>query len=198
MVPPVGRNPAAGLGVDAGLHCVAGEHDVVLRQRQHLAAGHPDLLFHQVDTGDHLVTGCSTCRRVFISMKKKSPGRFARHDKLDRPGAGVADAAGGIAGSLPDAGAGGLVEQYRRRPRSPSDAVAAASTRVRRGGSRCRGCRREPAPRCGGGVDEMFQEQRVVTERRRRLPPRALHSRGKLGGVRDAVHFPYPRHPRSV
>ncbi len=42
------------LGVHAGLDGMAGERDVVLDQAEHLAAGHADLLFHQVDSGDEL------------------------------------------------------------------------------------------------------------------------------------------------
>ena len=43
------------------------------------------------------VTGCSTCSRVFISMKKNSSGRSADDDELDRARAGVVDAARGVA-----------------------------------------------------------------------------------------------------
>ena len=38
------------------------------------------------------VTGCSTCRRVFISMKKN--GAVLRRDELDRSGADIADRLG--------------------------------------------------------------------------------------------------------
>jgi hypothetical protein len=40
-----------------------------LLDRQLLAGGDADLLAHDVDAGDRSVTGCSTCTRVFISMK---------------------------------------------------------------------------------------------------------------------------------
>ena len=61
------------------------------------------------------VTGCSTCRRVFISMKKNSSGSVGGHDELDGARADVVDAAGGVARGGADAGAGRRVQQRRRR-----------------------------------------------------------------------------------
>ncbi len=40
-----------------------------------LPGGDAQLQLDQVDAGDLSVTGCSTCSRVFISMKKNSSGR---------------------------------------------------------------------------------------------------------------------------
>ena len=54
--PGRGQERAAGrvLGVDAHLDGVAPTHDVVLRERQRLARGHPDLLGDEVEPGDQL------------------------------------------------------------------------------------------------------------------------------------------------
>jgi hypothetical protein len=48
---------------------VAADLDLALREGQLLAGRHHDLRAHDVHAGDHSVTGCSTCTRVFISMK---------------------------------------------------------------------------------------------------------------------------------
>ena len=42
------------LGVDPALDRMAAGHDVLLREAELLAGGHPDLRLHQVDTGHHL------------------------------------------------------------------------------------------------------------------------------------------------
>ena len=94
------------------------------------------------------VTGCSTCSRVFISMKKKSP--VGIEQEFDRAGADVIDGF-----RQRDRGRAELVAQapHRRRargiPRSASGGAAAPSSRARRDARRCRAGRRTPAPRCG-------------------------------------------------
>ena len=62
------------------------------------------------------VTGCSTCSRVFISMKKNSSRPVGVDDELDRAGAGVADGLGRLdRGARPSTRADRGVEQRRRR-----------------------------------------------------------------------------------
>jgi hypothetical protein len=39
------------------------------RERQRFVGGDPQLQLHEVEPVTSSVTGCSTCRRVFISMK---------------------------------------------------------------------------------------------------------------------------------
>lgn len=72
--PPDRRHEVLGriFRVDARLDRVAIEADLVLLQRQRLAEGDAQLPLDEVDAGDQLVTGCSTWRRVFISMKNTS------------------------------------------------------------------------------------------------------------------------------
>ena len=48
---------------------VAGEFNFLLDEAERLAGGDAQLQFDQVEPGVASVTGCSTCRRVFISMK---------------------------------------------------------------------------------------------------------------------------------
>jgi hypothetical protein len=43
--------------------------DVALREAELLAGRHADHPFDEVEPGDHLRHGCSTCSRVFISEK---------------------------------------------------------------------------------------------------------------------------------
>ncbi len=43
--------------------------DGLLRQRQRFARGDAQLPLHQIQAVTISVTGCSTCRRVLISMK---------------------------------------------------------------------------------------------------------------------------------
>ena len=71
-VPACGQEAAEGvLGVDPGLDRVPVQRDVVLGERQRLAGGDPQLELDQVEARRRpaSVTGCSTCRRVFISRK---------------------------------------------------------------------------------------------------------------------------------
>ncbi len=51
-----------------------------MRARRHVVAQmltgrHPQLLLDEIEPVTISVTGCSTCSRVFISMKKYSSGR---------------------------------------------------------------------------------------------------------------------------
>ena len=81
------------LGADAGLDGVARQAQFVLPQRQRLARRHAQLPFDEVQPVTASVTGCSTCSRVFISMKKKSrtaPLRVLLDDELHRTRAHIA------------------------------------------------------------------------------------------------------------
>ncbi len=49
------------------------QYHFLLGERQRLAFGHRQLPGHQILAGDGLGDGCSTCSRVFISMKNSSP-----------------------------------------------------------------------------------------------------------------------------
>ena len=79
-VPPVGRKPRRRvLGVDARLDRRARSSTTSsCVERQRLARGDAQLLLDQVEPVTTSVTGCSTCSRVFISMKKNSSGRVVR------------------------------------------------------------------------------------------------------------------------
>ncbi len=63
-------NECAGVfRIDAAFDCVAGEVNLLLRDRQAGAGGDADLFMDQVDAGDRFGDRVLTCRRVFISMK---------------------------------------------------------------------------------------------------------------------------------
>ena len=114
------------------------------------------------------VTGCSTCSRVFISMKKNVVGVVVRDEELDGPGTQVADAAGDVARGRADAARGSSASssgdgassttfwwrrcsEHSRSPRCTTPPWASASSCT----SMCRGLAHEP-----------LEQQGVVAERR--------------------------------
>ena len=173
-MPPVGQEAARGvLGVDAGLDGVAAR----CRSRPgRTAAARPAATRSCSSTRSSpvtiSVTGCSTCRRVFISMKKNSSGRSADDDELDGARAGVAARCGRwrtaaapmrarVAGSSSGDGASSTTFWWRRcRLHSRSPRCDHVAVRV---GEHLH----LDVPRA---QHESLEEQRVVAERRRRLP----------------------------
>src|SRR5574343_94909 len=86
--------------VDAALHRVALEHDLVLGEAQFFAVGDADLLLHDVDAGDQLGN------RVFhlhagVHLDEVELAVFVQ--ELKSTGAAVADAAAGFGAGLADA-----------------------------------------------------------------------------------------------
>ena len=107
-----GQEAAAGiLGVDAGLDGVPGHRDVVLRDRQLLACGDAHLQFDQVDAGDHFGDRVFDLQAGVHLHEEELVGPVGGDDELDGAGAGVVDAAGGVAGGGADARPGRLVQQ---------------------------------------------------------------------------------------
>jgi hypothetical protein len=76
----------------------------------------------------------------------------------------------------------------RGLPRSPSGGGAGASSRARTGGRRCRGCRRTPAPRCGGAGTYFSISTWSSPKRGGRL---ALARGERFGKFLGAVHQPH-------
>ena len=186
-----GREETRGrvLGVDAGLDRVAAQHDVVLGVAELLPARHPDLLFHQVDSGDHLRHGVLDLQAGVHLHEEEFVRPVRRDDEFDRTCAGVADTAGGVAGGGPDAGPCGLIEQDRRRLLDdllmPALQRTFAFTEVD-----------DVAVLIGedlhldvaGCVDEVLEEQGVVAEGGCRLASGPDQRVGQIVGVLDAVH----------
>ncbi|CAM5226496.1 hypothetical protein SNARM312S_02144 [Streptomyces narbonensis] len=82
--------PRGVLRADAGLDRPAVEPDVVLREGERLAGGHPQLPLHQVDAGDqlgHRVLDLETGVHLHEVVRRRVD---ARHDELDRARAHVA------------------------------------------------------------------------------------------------------------
>jgi hypothetical protein len=59
------------LGIKTNLDRMAAEPHIVLHKPRRQACRHGNLHGHKIKTVMHSVTGCSTCRRVFISRKKR-------------------------------------------------------------------------------------------------------------------------------
>ena len=106
------------------------------------------------------VTGCSTCRRVFISRNQNSPS--AAEQELDGAGPDVADGAGGG-----DGGVGHPARAAPRRrpatapPRRSSGDGAGSSTPARAATTVCRGRRRTPASRRAGRARRSARQNTV-------------------------------------
>ena len=165
-----GREGLGVLGVDPALEGMAAAADVGLREGQRLAPRHADAARGRCRCrSSSSVIGCSTCRRVFISMKEKAPSSN-RNSKVPTPL--VADLPAGLGAALADlrrpAPARGPAPAP---PRAPSGGGAAASSRGCRARRRCRGGRPAPGSRHGG--DESGTSRcRSRGCRRRAAPPR--------------------------
>ena len=136
------------------------------------------------------VTGCSTCSRVFISMKQKRPS--AVEQELDRAGAFVVDRrAARRARWRPGARAAPGRPPATALPRSASGADAAPSSRARRGAARGRGDRRRPGPRRGAR-----RRARARGSRRRRRTPPGASARARAARRRSPAPPRRSRMPR--
>ena len=156
IVPVDGRNPVRRvLGVHARLDGVAGRG---ARRPAARSAAPPRRSApatrrgrrRRPDDTTASVTGCSTCRRVFISMKKNSSGRVGGHEELHGAGADVANGARHLARGLADAGAGRGIQQGGGR--LLDDLLVAALQRalaLAEVDDVAGAHRRAPAPRCG-------------------------------------------------
>ena len=125
----------------------AGERDLVLADRERLAAGDAQLLLDEVDAGDELGH-----RMLDLDAR-------VHLDEVEAPRRGRAGtrpcprSRSPLRAAMPQRGAGHGVARCRRRapetatPRAASAGGAGASTRARRGGPGCRARRRAPAPR---------------------------------------------------
>ena len=98
--PPVGDAPARRqevtgriLGIEPHLDGVAGDRQRVLRTRQGLAGGHPELPFHQVLPGNHLGNGMLHLQAGVHLHEGEAA--VAIEQELHRAGADIADGAGG-------------------------------------------------------------------------------------------------------
>ena len=106
------------LGVDARLHRVSGEDDVVLPDGEFLAGGDAHLPFDEVDAGDHLGDRVFDLQAGVHLHKEELVRGVVGDQELHGAGAGVVDAARGVAGGLaetgPDVRAVGQGFQQRR------------------------------------------------------------------------------------
>ena len=101
------------LRIDPRLHRPSGQGDVLLRQRQLFAGGHPDHLFDQVDPGDQFGDGMLDLQpRVHLQEEE---ALVLAGDEFDGAGGIVIDGFCQCDRLLAHQAAGGLVEQRRRR-----------------------------------------------------------------------------------
>ena len=170
------------------------EPAAVALEADRLAGGHPDLLLHQVEAGDHLG------HRVL----DLDPGVHLHEVELSRrcragtrgAGADVADVGGQRHRRLRPSG-----RAARRRapgwgsPRSASGGAAAPSSRARPGGRPCRSCRPSPGSRRGAGARGTSRRR----PRRCRTPraPRSAPGRraGRTARRPCAIRIPFPPPP---
>ncbi len=143
------------------------------------------------------VTGCSTCSRVFISMKKKRAVLLG--DELDRARADVADGLRrGDRGLAHRAASLGRHARAPAPPRAPSGGGAAPSSRARTDARRCRACRRTPGSRCGAGASRYFSiSTRSSPKARLRLALRRGERRQRTRSPRARSACPCRRRRRS-
>ena len=142
------------------------------------------------------VTGCSTWRRVFISMKKNSSGRSADTMNSTVPAPTYPHARAAATAADPMAA---RVASSRSGRRGLLDDLLVAAlqaalplAQAERPG---RGCRRRPAPRCGG-VGPRSARRAGCRPRRRRSPPggpRRWRRAGRPG--RSTRRMPLPPPP---
>ena len=115
--------------------------------------------------------------------------RISRDDEFHRSGADVVDAAGGVTRCRTDPGPGGVVQQWRGRLFDhllmAALQTALTFTEVQH---RAMGIGEHLYLNMPGAQNESFEEQGVVTERCRCLPPGNHQRRRQVGRVVDAVH----------
>ena len=135
------------------------------------------------------VTGCSTCSRVFISRKKKSP-RVVGHE-LDGARAGVADRGGGQPCGVEQLGAHARCPFDQRRGRLLDDLLVAPLNRAFAladgpHGAVVIGEHLDLDVVAGGQV--ALAEHRRITERRLRLTAGRFHLGRQFGQFADHAH----------
>ena len=176
------------LGVDAALDRRARAVGDVSLIAQRLAGGDADLLLHEVDAGHHLGHRVLDLDAGVHLHEVERP--VLVEQELDRAGADVVDRLGaGARRPRPCARAdAGVMRGRRRLPRSASGGAAGPSSRARRGGSRCRACRRGSGTRCAAAARCTSRGRLAVAERRLRLGARQLEraARTRSSSSRDA------------
>jgi hypothetical protein len=105
------------LGVDAGLRGVAVKNDVVLSDGEHLTGGDADLPLDEVDAGDHFRHRMLHLEPGVHFHEEELVRGVVRNEELHRAGAGVVDAAGGLARGLADLRTDGLAVGQRFQQR---------------------------------------------------------------------------------
>ena len=148
------------------------------------------------------VTGCSTCRRVFISMKYQGAAgrqRAALDQELDGAGALVGHRLGAGDGRLGDLPAQ-LGRHARRRGLLDHLLVAPLQRAValEQMHDVAVGCRRTPAPRCGAGRRSPSRAARGVAEGRLRLALRRSSSAAAKSASRSTRRMPRPPPPATA
>src|SRR5258705_12362740 len=99
--------------IDAGLHRPSRQRDVLLRQRQLFARGHPDHLFDQIDPGDQFGHGVLDLQPGVHLQEVEA--LVLTGDEFDGSGVIVIHGLGECDRLFAHLPAGGLVEQWRRR-----------------------------------------------------------------------------------
>ena len=182
------------LGVDARLHRVSGEHDVVLADGEFLAGGDADLPFDEVDAGDHLGDGVFDLQAGVHLHKEELVRGVVGDEEFHGAGAGVVDAAGGVAGGLAETGPDGRAvgQGFQQRGRGflddllvPALQRALALAEVDDVAVVVREDLDLDVPR---GQDEAFQEEGVVAEGAGRDPAGGDQGVCQVFGAFDDVH----------
>ncbi len=168
---------------------MAGEGDVLLREPEGLTRGDPHLPFDEVEARDHLGDGVFDLQAGVHLHEEELVGLVGGDDEFHGAGAGVVDAARSVAGCFTDAGAGGLVEQRRRRF---LDDLLVATLQAAFAFAEVD----DVAVTVGEDLhldvaraqNETLEKQRVVAERRRGFATCGDQGVGKVGGI---VHEPH-------
>ena len=152
---------------------------------ERLARGDADLPLDEVEAGDQFGDRVLDLQAGVHLHEEELVGRVGGDDELDGAGAGVVDAARGVARGGADAGAGLGIQQRRRRLLDDLlvAALQAALTlaEVDHAAVRIGENLHLDVP---GTLDEPLEEQRVVAERRGRLAPGRGQRVGQVGPVR--------------
>ncbi len=103
------------LGVDPRFNRVPVQGNISLADGQLLPRGDPDLPLDQIPSGHHLGDRMLDLQPGVHLHEEELVGPVSRNDELDRAGAGVIDASGGVARRGADPGPRRGIQQRRRR-----------------------------------------------------------------------------------
>ena len=189
-------------GVKPHFDGVAVDVQFALRLRQRLAGRDAQLPFDQIGAGDRLRHRMFDLQaRVHLHEPDAIRLQAVRRvgDEFDRAGADIVRRP--WRPSRPPRRCSCASRRSCRAPalpRSPSGGGAAASSRARTDGRRCRACRRRPAPRCDAAGRHISRS--APCRRRRRTSPRAwrLRARRRTPTPSSTLRMPLPPPPATA